>query len=384
MERVIRQAINKAIEKLGVNDTPEYVIEKPKDPSHGDRATNIAFLLARELRRKPADIAGDIAAAIGTDTPYIKSVEPAPNGFINFRIDQAWNIDQLAEIQSGGDNYGRGESLKGHKVVVEFVSSNPTGPLTIGHGRQAVLGDCICNVLEAASADVTREYYYNDAGNQMNILGRSLRARYAQLADPSFSLPENCYQGEYLIEIAREFRKENGDNLMPQDVDEELPEEKLKIFREYAAEHIRQIIDKDLKDFRIGFDVWSLESALYREGKIQELLDLLKEKGLSYEKENATWLSTSQFGDTEERVIVKSSGEPTYFLPDLAYHMEKHDRGFDEAINIHGADHHGYTGRMLAGLKALRLPGKLAALRDPPDGQFQGGRRGNQDEHPRR
>ena len=356
MERVIRQAIDKALEKLGVSETPEYVIEKPKDPAHGDRATNAAFLLARVLRKKPADIASDIAAAIGTDTPYISSVEPAPNGFINFRIDPAWNIDQLADIQKCGEAYGRGESLKGHKVVVEFVSSNPTGPLTIGHGRQAVLGDCICNLLEAAAADVTREYYYNDSGNQMNILGRSLRARYAQLADPAFPLPENCYQGEYLVDIAREFRQEHGDNLMPKTEDEALPEEKLKIFREFAAEHIRRIIDRNLKDFRIGFDVWSLESALYREGKIQELLDLLKEKSLSYEKENATWLSTQQFGDTEDRVVVKSTGEPTYFLPDLAYHMEKHNRGFDEAINIHGADHHGYTGRMLAGLKALGYP----------------------------
>ncbi|MBN2289387.1 MAG: arginine--tRNA ligase [Candidatus Glassbacteria bacterium] len=356
MERLIREALDRALEKLGIADPPEYAIEKPNDPAHGDLATNLAFLLARTLKRKPSDIAGSLVGALELDSPYIIQVEAAPNGFINFRLSAGWNTGQLAAIQAAGQRYGLSDRLAGRRVMVEFVSSNPTGPLTIGHGRQAVLGDCVSNLLEAMGAEVCREYYYNDAGNQMNILGRSLRARYAQLFDPEFPFPENGYQGEYLKEIAGEFSQEYGERYRPQAGEDGPDKQTLKLFREYAAEHIRCLIDRDLKSFRIDFDVWSLESALYGEGKVERLLQLLEEQGLSYHKDGAVWLATSRFGDSEDRVIVKKTGEPTYFLPDVAYHIHKHERGFDEVINIHGSDHHGYVPRMQAAMLALGYP----------------------------
>jgi arginyl-tRNA synthetase len=356
MEKVIKKFIDNALEKLNISAPPAYTVEKPNDPAHGDLATNVAFLLARTLRRRPAEIAEMLAEALEPDNPYIKQVTAAPNGFINFHISTGWNIGQLANIQADGERYGLGDRLAGRKIMVEFVSSNPTGPLTIGHGRQAVLGDCICNLLEALGADVCREYYYNDAGNQMNILGNSLSARYAQIFDRDFPFPETGYIGDYLKVIAEEFKKEYGEKYIPEPNEQEPEENILKLFREYAAEHIRRMIDKDLKEFRINFSVWSLESALYREGKVAGLLKLLEEKGLIYHQDGAVWLATKRFGDTEDRVIVKKTGEPTYFLPDVAYHIDKHERGFDEVINIHGSDHHGYVPRMLAAMKALDYP----------------------------
>ncbi|MBW7996982.1 MAG: arginine--tRNA ligase [Candidatus Glassbacteria bacterium] len=367
MKDIIKQAVDRALEEMQLPETPDYVIEKPKDPAHGDLAVNAAFLLARVLRRKPALIAEDIAGRLKFDKDFVDCVEVAPNGFLNFRISPVWSFGQLSAIQREGDKYGRGNELEGHKVVVEFVSSNPTGPLTIGHGRQAALGDVLCSLLAARGADVTREYYYNDAGNQMNILGHSLRARYIQRHDPAFPFPENGYQGEYLLEIAAEFDNEHGPKYLPANAAEAVDEESLRIFREYAAERIRRMIDEDLQNFKLTFDVWSLESDLYRKdqhegpedkpkSRIDKLLGLLHDKGLSYEKEGAVWCKTSEYGDDEDRVIVKSTGEPTYFLPDLAYHLNKHERGFDEAINIHGADHHGYVPRMTAGIRMLGYP----------------------------
>ncbi|HUU27323.1 MAG TPA: arginine--tRNA ligase [archaeon] len=356
MEKVIRTAVDRALARLALENPPDYVVEKPNDPRHGDLATNVAFLLARTLRKKPALIAQEIVQALAFESLYIEKIEVAPNGFINFRISPRWSIDQLGLIQKDREHYGLENILQGRRIMVEFVSSNPTGPLTIGHGRQAVLGDCISSLLEAMGADVCREYYYNDAGNQMNILGRSLRARYAQLFDPAFPFPENGYKGDYLVAIAKEFSTEYGEKFKPSAHDQGLSEKQLKLFREYAAERIRRMIDDDLKTFRINFDVWSLESRFYTEGIIDRLLGLLEQKGLSYKKEGAVWLAASRFGDTEDRVIVKKSGEPTYFLPDLAYHLDKYERKFDEVINIHGSDHHGYVPRMLAGMKALGLP----------------------------
>ncbi|MCE5270371.1 arginine--tRNA ligase [bacterium] len=357
MEQLLRDALLRGLAAMQVQDIPEFVIEKPKDPRHGDLAANVAFLLARSLKKAPAQIGRELVEAMGQLGPYVTSVEVAPNGFINFRISPGWWTDQLARIQAVGEAWGHGDNLAGRRIVVEFVSSNPTGPLTIGHGRQAILGDCICSLLAAQGAQVCREYYYNDAGNQMNILGRSLRARYVQRFRPEFPFPENGYRGDYMLEIAEAFASQHGDSHLPPAGDISDPDPgTLKVFREFAAEHIRRIIDVDLRQFRVAFDVWSLESRLYTEGKIDGLLALLREKGLSYDKEGAVWLAASRFGDSEDRVIVKSTGEPTYYLPDLAYHMDKHQRGFDEAINIHGADHHGYAPRMLAGMRALGYP----------------------------
>ena len=229
---------------------PDYVIEKPKDPSHGDLAVNAAFLLARVLRKRPSDIAQDIAGRLKFADHLMESVEVAPNGFINFRISPRWSISQLTNVQKEGEHYGRGDDLAGHKVVVEFVSSNPTGPLTIGHGRQAALGDVLCSLMAARGAEVTREYYYNDAGNQMNILGRSLFARYAQRYHSSFPFPENGYQGDYMLPIAEEFDREHGDKYAPKGSDGEPDDTTVKIFREYAAERIRQMIDQGPAPFQ--------------------------------------------------------------------------------------------------------------------------------------
>lgn len=356
MKAIIRQAVDKALQELGIAQVPEYVVEKPKDPRHGDLAVNAAFLLARTLKKKPALIAEEIVKALKLDAPYLDKIEVAPNGFINFKISPRWSVDRLGRIQKEAARYGLDQPLAGRRIMVEFVSSNPTGPLTIGHGRQAVLGDCISSLIEAMGAEVCREYYYNDAGNQMNLLGLSLRARYAQKWDPDFPFPEKGYQGDYLVKIAESFAGEHGESYRPGSRTEKPDDETLRLFREYAAECIRRLIDKDLKKFRIKFDVWSLESHFYTEGKIDRLLKLLDEKGLSYKKDGAVWFGTVPYGDTEDRVIVKKTGEPTYFLPDLAYHLDKHERGFDEVINIHGADHHGYAPRMLAGMEALGYP----------------------------
>ena len=356
MKVVIRQAVDNALQELEIAGVPEYVVEKPNDPRHGDLAVNVAFLLARVLKKKPALIAGQIVQALEFDTSFIDKIEVAPNGFINFRISPRWSVEQLGRVQQEGKGYGLDKPLAGRKIMVEFVSSNPTGPLTVGHGRQAVLGDCISSLLEAMGAEVCREYYYNDAGNQMNLLGLSLRARYARRWDPDFPFPENGYQGDYLAEIAESFASQHGERYRPASRTEQPDEATLKLFREYAAERIRRLIDEDLKEFRIKFDLWSLESSLYTEGKIDALLKILEKEGLSYKKDGALWMSTARFGDTEDRVIVKKTGEPTYFLPDLAYHLDKHERRFDEVINIHGADHHGYAPRMLAGMEALGNP----------------------------
>lgn len=356
MKEIIRDAVDRALAEMQLPEKPDYVIEKPNDPAHGDLAVNAAFLLARVLRKRPSLIAEDIAGRLTFGNDFVDSVEVAPNGFINFRISPRWSIGQLDRVQSEGQRYGCGDELAGHRVMVEFVSSNPTGPLTIGHGRQAALGDVLCSLMAARGADVTREYYYNDAGNQMNILGHSLRARYAQRHDPDFPFPENGYLGDYLLPIAGEFDNEHGDKYLPAGHDDTPDEKTLRVFREYAAERIRLMIDEDLKNFRLTFDVWSLESDLYSQGNIEKLRNVLAEKKLSYEKDGAVWLKTAEHGDDEDRVIVKSTGEPTYFLPDLAYHEAKHERGFDEVINIHGADHHGYVPRMQAGMKMLGYP----------------------------
>ncbi len=224
MEEMLRTAVDQALRKMGIESPPDYVVEKPKDPRHGDLAANVAFLLARSLHRKPQEIGLELVEKLELDSPYLQKIEVAPNGFINFFIDPRWCIDRLAEVQREGERYGLGQALAGRKVMVEFVSSNPTGPLTIGHGRQAVLGDCLSSVLEAQGAAVCREYYYNDAGNQMNILGRSLRARYAQLFDPAFPFPENGYKGDYMLEIGPQFAAIHGERYRPAGPDDPEPD----------------------------------------------------------------------------------------------------------------------------------------------------------------
>jgi arginyl-tRNA synthetase len=328
----------------------EIAVERPNDRSRGDWASPVALALARPLGRNPREIAADLAAALSLDPERWEAPEVAGPGFLNFRLARPYLQDGVRRILADPSGFLRSDRLTGHKVDVEFVSSNPTGPLHVGHARNAALGDGIAALLASQGAEVTREYYFNDAGRQMDILGASVHARYRQLLDPDFPFPEEGYQGEYIAELARELAAERGDAL-------DVPlEECLAEFRAVAGERISAGIRADLERFRVVFDVWFNESTLYRDGRMEKTLEELRAIGAAYEEDGATWLRTTAYGDTEDRVLVKSSGLPTYLLPDLAYHRDKHERGFDQAIDVWGADHHSYAVRMQAGLRALGYP----------------------------
>ncbi|MFC1736688.1 arginine--tRNA ligase, partial [Candidatus Hydrogenedentota bacterium] len=259
-----------------------------------------------------------------------------------------------------GDNYGRCDVGADKKVMVEFISANPTGPLHIGHGRQAIIGDVLARSLEAVGYEVTREYYYNDAGNQMNILGISLWIRYQQLHWPDVVVPEGFYEGDYMCPLAEKFHKDHGDEYFLDSApsEEQLkagPEEEktLALFRQHAADNIVKLIDHDLRLLGIKFDSWKTETSLHDAGSVDEGIDKLRERGHIYEKDGATWFRSSDFGDEKDRVVVRSNGFKTYMAPDIAYHMDKHSRGFDQTVNILGADHHGYTIRLKGAIEAL-------------------------------
>jgi arginyl-tRNA synthetase len=329
----------------------EIGVERPNDRSRGDWASPVALALARPLGRNPREIAAELCAALTLDPGRWEAPEVAGPGFLNFRLARPYLQDGVRRILTDAAGYLRSDRLAGRSIDVEFVSSNPTGPLHVGHARNAALGDGIAALLASQSAEVTREYYFNDAGRQMDILGASVHARYRQLRDPGFPFPEEGYQGEYISELAAEFAAERGDGLHDVPLETSLPE-----FRAFAGDRISAGIRADLERFRVTFDVWFNESTLYRDGRMDRTLDELRAIGAAYEEDGATWLRTTDYGDTEDRVLVKSTGLPTYLLPDLAYHRDKHERGFDQAIDVWGADHHSYAVRMQAGLRALGYP----------------------------
>ncbi|HEY7472740.1 MAG TPA: arginine--tRNA ligase [Gemmatimonadota bacterium] len=329
----------------------EIVVERPKDRTHGDWSSPLALALARPLKRPPRGIAADLAAALDLDAGRWERPEVAGAGFLNFRLAPGYLRHVVRQLIEDPFGHLRSDRLAGKRINVEFVSSNPTGPLHVGHARNAALGDGIAALLASQGADVTREYYFNDAGRQMDILGASVHARYRQLRDPDFPFPEEGYQGEYIVDLAKEFAAERGEAFREVPLEECLPE-----FRAFAGERISAGIRSDLDRFRVAFDVWFNESTLYRDGRMEETLHALRAIGAAYDRDGATWLRASEFGDTEDRVLVKSSGLPTYLLPDLAYHRDKHERGFDQAIDVWGADHHSYAVRMQAGLEALGYP----------------------------
>ncbi|WP_373285565.1 arginine--tRNA ligase [Paraliobacillus quinghaiensis] len=347
LKEEIKQAVIKA-DLATAEQLPDIILEKPKDSAHGDYATNIAMQLARIAKKAPRQIAEEIVAAFDQTSASVTKVEIAGPGFINFFMDNNYLADLIPVILKEGEKYGRSTFGQGHKMQVEFVSANPTGDLHLGHARGASVGDSLCNILDAAGYDVEREYYINDAGNQINNLAISIQARYMQALGKDWPMPEDSYRGKDIIAI--------GEDLVNSYKDEwaNKPEaEQLAFFREYGLKYELKKLAADLEAFRVSFDHWFSETSLYDEGKIKPTLALLKEKGHTYEEDGATWFRTTDFGDDKDRVLIKNDGSYTYLTPDIAYHKNKLDRGFETLINIWGADHHGYIPRMRAAIQAL-------------------------------
>ncbi len=324
---------------------PEYVIEIPKNRDHGHFATNLPFTLASSQKRPPREIAGIITGNFNDPENIIEKIEIAGPGFINFRIsDNEW-LKVLKHILDSEGDYGRSASHSNEKVLMEFVSANPTGPLHLGQGRGAALGDSICRILEFRGYEVCREYYINDAGVQVRLLGESVYARWKQLTDPSYPFPENGYHGEYICDLALEISSEA--DLSSMDV-----EEAINTCSESGKKKMLEEIKIDLELFRVKFDHWFSESELFSQGLVAESLEEMRKNDELYEKEGALWIKTSLYGDDKDRVIRKQDGQYTYFASDISYHLDKHKRGFSKAINIWGADHHGYIQRVKSALKA--------------------------------
>ena len=329
-------------------DVPPIEVEAPKENSHGDYATNVAMILASVLKMNPRTIATRIVENIEDGNNILDKVEIAGPGFINFFIKDTIWATLLQEVDEKDDRYGESESGKGKRVQVEFVSANPTGPLHIGHARGAVIGDVVANILQASGYSVSREYYINDAGNQMNNLGRSVLYRYRQLRGDNIDYPDECYQGEYINELASEILAKDGDQHQSKAEEEVIP-----FFTDYAAGSILEGIKNDLEAFGVVFDCFFSERELYKDDGVETLLRELQKKEYIYRDGDTLWFRTTDFGDEKDRVVVRDNGEPTYFAADIAYHKNKYERGFDTVIDVWGADHHGYVPRMYAGIQAL-------------------------------
>lgn len=323
----------------------EYQFDRPKLEAHGDLSVNVAMQLSPKLKQNPRAIAQTIVDSLGKKDENFSRIEIAGPGFINFFFTPALLQKAVIHILKEGQNYGRFSVGKGKKAQVEFVSANPTGPLTVGHGRQAVIGDTIANLLEWIGYQVEREYYFNNAGRQMRILADSVRLRYLELLGQQIDFPEEYYQGEYIKDIARTLLNKYGDSLKDSD--------DLIIFQQTAEKLIFEDIRQTLHRIGVHFDSFYNENDLYKKGQVASVIQKLKEKGLAYEKDGALWFKSTAFGLEQDRVIVKSSGEPTYRLPDIAYHQTKFERGFDLIVDIFGADHIATYPDVLAGLKAL-------------------------------
>jgi len=335
-------------ERLVPVPLPEYVIEVPNNPGHGHFATNLPMMLAASQKRPPREIASIIVEQLEDPEGILEQVEVAGPGFINFTMTRKEWCRVVHRIMDPGRHYGRSELGKGHRVLVEFVSANPTGPLHLGHGRGAALGDTLCRVLAYTGYEVVSEFYINDAGLQIRLLGESIYGRWKQMSDPDFPFPENGYHGSYVGDLAMDISRELDLHKMER-------EEAVQRCAELGKARMLQEIKQDLADFRVTFDVWTSESDLHQSGLLEESLERIRDKGLVYEKDGAVWIKTSQYGDDKDRVIRKSDGQYTYFASDICYHLEKWMRGFSRAVNIWGADHHGYVQRVKAALKTNGL-----------------------------
>jgi arginyl-tRNA synthetase len=332
-------------------DTP-ITIERPKQAAHGDYACNLAMQLAKPMRKPPRELANALIAAL-PKTDFIEKVEIAGAGFINVFIAPAAKQRVVQGVLQAGAGYGRGHAGRGDKVQVEFVSANPTGPLHIGHGRGAAVGDCLCRLLDASGWHVTREFYYNDAGQQIDNLTRSVQLRCKGLTPESPEWPEDGYRGDYIIDVANAFMAKETVEADDQRYTGNGDANDAEAIRHFAVAYLRREQDLDLRAFGVGFDVFSLESALYTDGKVEETVKKLIASGHTYEQDDALWLRTTDFGDDKDRVMRKREGGYTYFVPDVAYHWDKWKRGFSRVINEQGADHHSTITRVRAGLQAL-------------------------------
>jgi len=358
MKPQIAELLSSAVASLKAQGTlpadlePRIQIDNTRDKAHGDLATNLAMMLAKPAGKNPRELAQLLVDALPANT-LVEKVEIAGPGFINFYLSDASTASLVKAVLEQKEAYGRNNDGAGRKVQVEFVSANPTGPLHIGHGRGAAVGDCICRLLDASGWDVTREFYYNDAGAQINNLALSVQARCKGLTPDDASWPEDGYRGDYIVELANSYM--NGDTV--ESADQSFTGAKdaddLEAIRHFAVAYLRREQDLDLKAFAVDFDVYFLESSLYSEGKVEAAVKTLIDNGYTYEDGGALWLRTTDFGDDKDRVMRKKDGGYTYFVPDVAYHLDKWQRGFERVVNEQGADHHSTITRVRAGLQAL-------------------------------
>lgn len=351
VKQTLVEEINNSIQQAQLADTseiPEIKIEIPKDKSNGDYSTNIAMVLTKIAKRNPREIAQTIVDNLDTAKAKVEKVAIAGPGFINFYLDNSYLTAIISEAMDKGDKFGHTEEANGKSILVEYVSANPTGDLHIGHARNAAVGDTLSNILEAAGYQVTREYYINDAGNQITNLARSIEARYFEaLGDNSFEMPEGGYHGKDIINIGKDLADKQPElKGLSED-------ERIKTFRQLGVDYEMEKLRTDLSDFNTHFDSWFSETSLYEKGEIKKVLDKMTELGYTYEQDGATWLRTTDFKDDKDRVLIKKDGNYTYFLPDIAYHFDKIERGNDVLINLFGADHHGYINRLKASLETF-------------------------------
>ena len=353
LKNIIVEAIKKAIADgaLPEAEIPQFNIEKPANKDNGDYSTNVAMAGARAFKKAPRMIAEAIESCIDLDGTVFEKVEIAGPGFMNFFLSQQFYSDVLKDIFACGKDYGKSDYGQGKRILVEFVSANPTGPMHIGNARGGAIGDCLASVLDWAGYNVNREFYVNDAGNQIEKFATSLEVRYLQHFDSSVELPEDAYHGQDIVEHAENFIKEYGDKYVNAD-----SKERRKALVDYALPKNIAGLERDLKRYRITYDKWFRESTLHNDGSVQKVIDALKAKGVTYEQDGALWFKASEYGNDKDIVLVRANGLPTYIVPDIAYHYNKLvTRGYDKAIDILGADHHGYVPRMKAALTALGL-----------------------------
>lgn len=353
LKEKITEAINKAIENgdLPQGDIPQFNIEKPANKANGDYSTNVALAGAKAFKKAPRMIAEAISNCLELDGTVFEKVEIAGPGFMNFYLSQKFYTDVLRDIFACASDYGKSDFGQGKRVLVEFVSANPTGPMHIGNARGGAIGDCLASVLDWAGYSVNREFYVNDAGNQIEKFATSLEVRYLQHFDASVELPEDAYHGQDIVDHAENFIKEYGDKFVNAE-----SKQRRKALVDYALPKNIEGLERDLGRYRITYDKWFRESTLHNDGSVQKVIDALKEKGVTYEQDDALWFKASEFGNDKDIVLVRANGLPTYIVPDIAYHYNKLvTRGYDKAIDVLGADHHGYVPRMKAALTALGL-----------------------------
>ena len=339
MKQVLKQEIKKVLDSLEINNDIDVIIDIPKDKNNGDYSSNIAMQLARVLKTNPREIASKIVDNINNEN--IIKVEIAGPGFLNFFVKKNYLLENINTVIEEKENYGKCNYGNNEKINIEYVSANPTGFLHVGHARGAAYGDSLARIMKKAGYDVTREYYINDAGNQINNLQKSIKVRYENLCGVDSVLPPDGYHGKDIIEVAKSIYEEYNENAPAQ------------IFRKKGVEFLLRQIKEDLKDFDIDFDVWYSETSLYEDNSVENILNSLIKNGYTYESEDAIWLKTTLFGDEKDRVLVKSDKNNTYLLPDIAYHINKYERGFDKLIDVLGADHHGYIARLKASIQMM-------------------------------